>query len=99
MDDVPRFLHLVIWLVEALLKTSCAVRELSWAIGPPYWRILSADRGVKLDARRFSMRGRILIYIGVLAILAQVTAAQSTAPGAPDTSKKKTATAKKWRTP
>jgi hypothetical protein len=44
------------------------------------------------------MRSRILIYVGVLAILAQVTAAQSIAPGVPDTIKK-TAASKKWRTP
>src|ERR1700688_1902494 len=45
------------------------------------------------------MRTRILIYVGVLAILGSVAPAQSTAPGAPDTSKKKFAAPKKWRTP
>ena len=45
------------------------------------------------------MRNRILTCAGVLAILVQVTAAQTPGQRATDTSNKKAGAPKKWRTP
>jgi len=45
------------------------------------------------------MRTRIFVWAGALAILAQITAAQTSAPGPTDASRKKALASKNWRTP